>query len=249
MNRPSWTSLVAQMVKCLSTVGETWVRSLGQEDPLEKEMAPHSSTIAWKIPWLEEPGRLYSPWNHKELNTTEQLHFMNRISEYFERYYSWYCIINLIKFITININTVLQRTQYIQSSSSLIESLSLVVPKEIVLPCFLRSSFPYFHFTQFSDFVLHVSLHWHHHFIYFLLTAEQPVAFYTAKVKHVWNKIFVIPLLFLLALLSTAHACKNYDTLQCMLCKSLSSLNSALSSNSEVSKRDHLDKDMLNTYF
>ena len=54
------TSLVAQTVKCLSTMRETRVRSLGQEDPLEKEMAPHSSTIAWKIPWTEEPGRLQS---------------------------------------------------------------------------------------------------------------------------------------------------------------------------------------------
>ena len=54
------TSLVAQMVKCLSTMWETRVRSLGQEDPLEKEMAIHSSTIAWKIPWTEEPGKLQS---------------------------------------------------------------------------------------------------------------------------------------------------------------------------------------------
>ena len=51
-------ALVAQTVKCLSTMWETQVRSLGQEDPLEKEMAAHSSTIAWKIPWTEEPGRL-----------------------------------------------------------------------------------------------------------------------------------------------------------------------------------------------
>ena len=51
-------SLVAQMVKHLSTMRETWVQSLGWEDPLEKEMAIHSRTIAWKIPWTEEPGRL-----------------------------------------------------------------------------------------------------------------------------------------------------------------------------------------------
>ena len=56
----SWTSLVAQTVKHLSTMWETWVRSLGREDPLGKEMAIHSSTIAWKIPWTEEPGRLQS---------------------------------------------------------------------------------------------------------------------------------------------------------------------------------------------
>ena len=53
-------SLVAQTVKRLSTMWETRVRSLDQEDPLEKEMAIHSSTIAWKIPWTEEPGRLQS---------------------------------------------------------------------------------------------------------------------------------------------------------------------------------------------
>ena len=53
-------SLVAQMVKRLPVMWETWVRSLGQEDPLEKEMATHSGTLAWKIPWTEEPGRLQS---------------------------------------------------------------------------------------------------------------------------------------------------------------------------------------------
>ena len=54
------TSLVAQMVKCLPAMQETWVQSLGQEDPLEKEMATYSSTLAWKIAWMEEPGRLQS---------------------------------------------------------------------------------------------------------------------------------------------------------------------------------------------
>ena len=48
------------MVKCLSTLWETLVRSLGWEDLLEKKMATHSRTIAWKIPWTEEPGRLQS---------------------------------------------------------------------------------------------------------------------------------------------------------------------------------------------
>ena len=51
---------MAQTVKRLSTMQDTQVRSLGREDPLEKEMAIHSSTIAWKIPWTEEPGRLQS---------------------------------------------------------------------------------------------------------------------------------------------------------------------------------------------
>ena len=54
------TSLVAQTVKRLPTVQESRVQSLGQEDPLEKEMAPHSSTLAWKIQWMEESGRLQS---------------------------------------------------------------------------------------------------------------------------------------------------------------------------------------------
>ena len=51
---------MAQTVKHLPTMQETRVRSLGQEDPLEKEMANHSSTFAWKIPWMEEPGGLQS---------------------------------------------------------------------------------------------------------------------------------------------------------------------------------------------
>ena len=52
--------LVAQRLKHLPGIQETWVRSLGREDPLEKEIATHSSTLAWKIPWREEPGRLQS---------------------------------------------------------------------------------------------------------------------------------------------------------------------------------------------
>ena len=53
-------SLVAQMVKHLPAMQETWVRSLSQEDPLEKDMATHSNALARKIPWTEEPGRLWS---------------------------------------------------------------------------------------------------------------------------------------------------------------------------------------------
>ena len=52
--------VMAQTVKRLPTMQETQVRFLGQEDPLEKEMATHPSTLAWKIPWIEEPGRLQS---------------------------------------------------------------------------------------------------------------------------------------------------------------------------------------------
>ena len=53
-------SLVAQRIKCLPAMQETWVRSLGWEDPLEKEMAIHSSILAWRIPCTEEPGGLQS---------------------------------------------------------------------------------------------------------------------------------------------------------------------------------------------
>ena len=55
-----WSLMIAQTVKHLPAIWETQVQSLGQEDPLEKEMAPHSSTLAWKIPWMEKPGRLQS---------------------------------------------------------------------------------------------------------------------------------------------------------------------------------------------
>ena len=64
---------MAQIVKRLSAMQETWVRSLGWEDILEKEMATHSSTNAWKIPWTVEPGRLQS-MGRKESDTTERLH-------------------------------------------------------------------------------------------------------------------------------------------------------------------------------
>ena len=65
-------SLVTQTVNNLPAMQETWFRSLGQEDPLEKGMATHSSILAWRIPWTEELGD-YSPWGCKELDTTEQL--------------------------------------------------------------------------------------------------------------------------------------------------------------------------------
>ena len=60
LNSSYQTSLVAQMVKCLPAMRETWVRSLGREDPMEKKMATHPSTLAWKIPWTKEPDRLQS---------------------------------------------------------------------------------------------------------------------------------------------------------------------------------------------
>ena len=67
-------SLVEQRLKCLCAMWETWVQSLHQEDPLEKEMATHSSILAWRIPWMEELGGLQS-MGRKESDTTERLHF------------------------------------------------------------------------------------------------------------------------------------------------------------------------------
>ena len=56
---------MAQTVKCVPTMWETGVQALGGEDPLEKEMATHSSMLAWKIPWTEEPGRLIDMWSQR----------------------------------------------------------------------------------------------------------------------------------------------------------------------------------------
>ena len=64
---------MAQTVKNLPAMKDTWVQSLGQEEPLVKEMATQSSILTWRIPWTEEPGRLYSPWSNKESDMTEQL--------------------------------------------------------------------------------------------------------------------------------------------------------------------------------
>ena len=67
-----WWGL-AQRLKRLPAMWETWVRSLGWEDPLEKEMATHSSILSWRIPWTEEPGGL-CPQGRKESDMTERLH-------------------------------------------------------------------------------------------------------------------------------------------------------------------------------
>ena len=72
-------SPVTQVVKNLTSMWETWVWSLGWEDPLEKEMATHSIILAWRIPWTEEPGGLQAPWGCKESDTAERLHMHNSI--------------------------------------------------------------------------------------------------------------------------------------------------------------------------
>ena len=61
------------MVKNLTATQKTQVRSLAREDTLEKEMATHSSSLAWRIPWAEGPGGLYSPWGRKESDMFKQL--------------------------------------------------------------------------------------------------------------------------------------------------------------------------------
>ena len=66
-------SLEAQLVKSLSAMWETWIWSLGQEDPLEKKMATYINILAWRIPWLSLVD--YSPWGHKESDTTKWLIF------------------------------------------------------------------------------------------------------------------------------------------------------------------------------
>ena len=86
------TSLVAQMVKNLPAVQETWVQSLGCEEPLEKEMAAHSSVLAWRIPWTEVG--CCSPWGRKESDTTEWLNWTQLVKyiqfvtrDYFKYYF------------------------------------------------------------------------------------------------------------------------------------------------------------------
>ena len=87
-SRTHWASLVAQMVKNLPAMWDTQVRSLGQEDPLEKGAATHASILAWRIPWTEEPGRLQSigsqrvgqDWmtNTSNVDTFAQILFISR---------------------------------------------------------------------------------------------------------------------------------------------------------------------------
>ena len=70
-----WASLVAQRLKRLPPMQETWVRSLGLEDPLEKEMVTHSSILAWRISWTEKPGRLQSTGSQREMQIKSILRY------------------------------------------------------------------------------------------------------------------------------------------------------------------------------
>ena len=76
-----WASLVAQRLKCPPPMRETRVRSLGQKDPLEKEMVTHSSILAWRIPWMEKPGRLQSTGSQRVgHNWATSLHFTSSLT-------------------------------------------------------------------------------------------------------------------------------------------------------------------------
>ena len=76
------------MVKQSPTMHETCIQFLDQEDPLEKEMTTHCSILAWRIPWIEEPGRL-SPWCRKESDTTDQLTHNHKGMDYASNAGSW----------------------------------------------------------------------------------------------------------------------------------------------------------------
>ena len=86
-----WASVVAQMVKDPHAMWETWVWSLGWEDPLEKGITTHSTVLAWRIPWTKEP-RGYSPWGCKELQTTEQL----TLSDFQGDLWLWHAVYSLL---------------------------------------------------------------------------------------------------------------------------------------------------------
>ena len=89
--------LVAQTVKRLPTMQETWVQSLGREDPLEKEMATHSSILAWKIPWTEEPGRLQSMGLQRVGHDwVASLHFTSLHREFTEEQKDHICILTYV---------------------------------------------------------------------------------------------------------------------------------------------------------
>ena len=75
-----WASLVAQRLKRLPAMWETLDRSLGWEDPLEKEMATHSSILAWRIPWKEEPGGLQSTGSQSRTRLSDFPHSLKRMN-------------------------------------------------------------------------------------------------------------------------------------------------------------------------
>ena len=128
----SRTSLVAQMVKRLSALRETQVRSLGRENPLEKEMAVHSSTIAWKIPWIEEPGRLQSmgsqrvghDWVTSLSLSFKKLYFINKLKHlFFSLYLAHPGIVNQEFPITLSDELGRLSHKQVQKSQGILETL------------------------------------------------------------------------------------------------------------------------------
>ena len=85
----SWTSQVAQTVKNLPAVWESWGQSLGWEDPLEKGMATHSGILTWRIPWTEDPGRLQSMGSH--------INSWTRLSD-FHFHFTFHCFLRVVTF-------------------------------------------------------------------------------------------------------------------------------------------------------
>ena len=89
----SWASLVAQTVKNPPAMPGTWVQSLGWEDPLEEGMATHSSVLAWRIPWTEEPGRLQSSGSQRVRHDWRDLAHMLNLLRNFQTVFQSSCII------------------------------------------------------------------------------------------------------------------------------------------------------------
>ena len=111
-------------------VQETWVRSLGLEDPLEKEMATYSSVLAWKVPGTEEPSGLHSPWGHKELDITEHTHepfilFWSLVKLYIYTYTHTHTHIYLVSFFN---QYVLEIVLSSPSTSLFFSEIAWVIP-------------------------------------------------------------------------------------------------------------------------
>ena len=123
-----WASLVAQKVKRLPAMQETWVQSLGQEDPLEKEMEIHSSTLAWKIPWTKEPGRLQSMGLQRvrhDWTTSLCLYGVGSIWEFFVSIpYSQFCC---------EPETALKKKNKVFNSSNNSKKITMSNPHRIIL--------------------------------------------------------------------------------------------------------------------
>ena len=114
----SVASLVAQLVKNLPAMQERWVQSLVQEDPLEKEMATHSSTLAWRIPWTKEPGGLQSMVLQRVGHDCATNFHFQRLEKYFP-------LMSSIAFIKIHTLNVVTRSQTNFSFYSLLGTLQI----------------------------------------------------------------------------------------------------------------------------